>query len=210
MGLAGLWCAAEVSAGQLRLSWDDNSGDETAFVIERRTSPEDLFREVARTGADVNAFDDVTVEAGALYCYRVFAANAAGLSGPSNEACGVARPFSPLPMLKVDLFSSPPGRGMIVTATLTPGALSLAVDAYIVVVLPDGTLISIDDRGAAVSGLAPIASGLVPFPGTFEILRYTFAGGELPGSYRWYAAVTEPGAFSVIGDISTQTFEFAP
>ena len=202
--------AAQNPTGQLRLNWDDNSADEAGFIIERRTSPEDPFLEVARTGADVNSFDDVTVQAGALYCYRVSAFSAASLSSPSNETCASARPFPPLPMLKLDLFSVPPGRGMIVTATLTPGALPIAVDAYIIVVLPDGAVISIgEDRGAALD-LRPMMSGVLSTPSTAEILRYTFMGGEPTGSYRWYGAVTEAGTFTVIGDISAQTFEFAP
>ena len=196
--------------GQLRLNWDDNSSDEAGFIIERRTSPEDQFREVARTGADVNAFDDVTVEAGTRYCYRVFAFSAAGLSSPSDEACASARPFPSLPMLKLDLFSVPPGRGMIVTATVTPGALPIAVDAYIILVSPDGTVVSIGEDGAAVRGLGPMVSGVLSTPSTVEILRYTFMGGEPTGSYRWYGAVTEAGTFTVIGDISARTFKLAP
>lgn len=196
--------------GQLRLSWDDNSADEAGFVIERQSSPEDPFREVARIGADVNAFDDVTVQAGTRYCYRVFAFSTTGLSSPSNEACASARPFSSLPMVKLDLFSVPPGREMILTATVTPGALPIVVDGYIVVALPDGTFVSVGEDGAAVRGLGPMVSGVLSTPRTVEILRYTFGGGEPTGSYTWYGAVTEAGTFNVIGDISAQTFQFAP
>lgn len=202
--------AAQNPTGQLRLNWDDNSADEAGFIIERRTSPEDPFLEVARTGADVNSFDDVAVQAGAWYCYRVFAFSAASLSSSSNETCASARPFPSLPMLTLDLFSVPPGRGMIVTATLTPGALPIAVDAYIVVVLPDGAVISIGEDSGASLDLRPMMSGVLSTPSTAEILRYTFMGGEPTGSYRWYGAVTEAGTFTVIGDISGQTFEFAP
>jgi hypothetical protein len=201
---------AQSPTGQLRLDWDDNSADEAGFIIERRTSPEDPFREVARTGANVNAFDDVTVQAGTSYCYRVVAFSEASLSSPSNEACASARPFASVPVVKLDLFSVPPGRGMILTATLTPGALPIAVDAYIVVVLPDGAVISIGEDRGAVLGLRPMMSGALSTPSTGEILRYTFTGGEPTGSYRWYGAVTEAGTLTVVGDISAQTFEFAP
>ncbi len=202
--------AAEVPAGQLRLSWDDNSADEAGFIIERRSVPEELFQEVARTGAAVNAFDDVTVEAGTPYCYRVLAFNAAGVSSPSNEACGTARLLGLVPRVRLDLFSVPQGREMIVTATLTPGVLPIAVDAYIVVVLPDGTIISIGEGGAPVLGIAPIVSGVPLGPNTLEIVRYTFVGDEPIGSYRWYGAVAEAGTLTLIGDISAQTFEFPP
>ena len=81
------------------------------------------------------------------------------------------------------------------------------MDAYITLVSPDGTVVSIGEDGTPVPGLGPMVSGALSTPSTVEILRYTFMGGEPTGSYRWYGAVTEAGTLTVIGDISVQTFE---
>lgn len=65
-----------------RLSWQDTSDDETAFVIERRRG--ERWQEVAQVAAGVVAYTDTTVSARKVYSYRVVAVNAAGRSAASN------------------------------------------------------------------------------------------------------------------------------
>jgi hypothetical protein len=65
----------------VELTWTDNSGDETAFLIERATSPGEGFVEIATVGANVASFVDSTVVKKTTYSYRVRAA-----AGPARSA----------------------------------------------------------------------------------------------------------------------------
>ena len=77
----------EVIADQLRLSWSDNSTDETGFQIERRTL-NGTYSQIAMVGANVTAYSDSTVTPGTTYCYRVRAFNTEEISTYSEETCG--------------------------------------------------------------------------------------------------------------------------
>jgi len=79
--LSILLLATSLSAAEINLSWQDNSDNETSFVVERAIEPEP-FVEVATVGADVTEFTD-NVEPG-TYQYRVKARNEFGDSGYSN------------------------------------------------------------------------------------------------------------------------------
>ena len=99
-----------------------------------------------------------------------------------------------------------PGQTMTVTARLTPISPSRPVDAYIVVQLPDGSLLSLQMGGGLVPGLVPIARGLVPFEFTGDVAQYVLTGAEPAGAYTWLSALTEPGTLNVIGGIQSTTF----
>jgi len=68
------------------LSWTDNSGDETSFVIERSTSPSDGFVEIVSVPANTTSFSDAGVAKQVTYFYRVRAARGASRSAYSNVA----------------------------------------------------------------------------------------------------------------------------
>jgi hypothetical protein len=102
-----------------------------------------------------------------------------------------------------------PGQTMTVTARLTSIAPSRPVDAYIVVQLPNGFLLSLQMGGGLVPGLVPIASGFVPFQFTGDVAQYVVTGAEPSGEYQWLSALTEPGTLNVIGAIQTTTFTVA-
>jgi S-layer homology domain len=85
--------AIPATAGQVTLSWVDNSSNELGFRVERKTGEAGTLGQVGVVGANTTSFTDVTVDAGNLYCYFVRAYNAAGDSAPSNEACGLAVTF---------------------------------------------------------------------------------------------------------------------
>jgi hypothetical protein len=76
-----------VDAGQLRLSWSDNSMNEDGFSIERSVGTTGAYLELASVGANATAYIDTTVVANTTYCYRVRAVNADGFSLYSNEGC---------------------------------------------------------------------------------------------------------------------------
>jgi hypothetical protein len=78
------------SSTQITLTWSDNSADETAFKIERRTGS-GSYAEVASTGSNVTSYVDASLTASTSYTYRARAVNTVGPSAYSNEASGTTQ-----------------------------------------------------------------------------------------------------------------------
>ena len=78
--------ATAIAAGQINLTWTDNSNNETQFKIERKTGAGGTYAQIAMPGANSTSHSDITVSANTTYYYRVRANNAAGDSPFSNEA----------------------------------------------------------------------------------------------------------------------------
>jgi hypothetical protein len=89
--LALLSWSSESSAGELQLSWADNSTNEDGFKIERKTGTTGTYAQIATVGANVTSYTDAALVAGATYCYQVRAFNSAGNSPYTPEVCGAAR-----------------------------------------------------------------------------------------------------------------------
>jgi hypothetical protein len=69
----------------ISLAWRDNSSNETAFRIERKTGG-GSFVEIRAVAADVTTYLNTALAPETTYAYRVRAYNPAGSSGYSNEA----------------------------------------------------------------------------------------------------------------------------
>lgn len=78
--------ARALSNSAIELSWSDQSDNETGFKIERSTSPNEGFTQIATTAAGVAQFGDGGLSPFTRYYYRVRATNEAGDSGYSNTA----------------------------------------------------------------------------------------------------------------------------
>lgn len=85
--------ATPVSAGQIRLDWQDNSQNETGFKLERRKKNPDgtwtAWTQVAQTGINMNSYGNLGLSSQTTYQYRVRAYSSAGgmfNSAYSNEA----------------------------------------------------------------------------------------------------------------------------
>ncbi|HET8723940.1 MAG TPA: hypothetical protein VFM53_07000 [Anaeromyxobacteraceae bacterium] len=77
--------AAVLIAGpQVRLTWVDNSNNETSFAIERQVNGTP-FSALASVGAGVTTYTSAAVTAGNTYTYRVKAVNASGSSNYSTS-----------------------------------------------------------------------------------------------------------------------------
>ncbi|MDX9854822.1 MAG: fibronectin type III domain-containing protein, partial [Tenuifilaceae bacterium] len=63
------------AAQTITINWQDNDINETGFVIERSLEPSANFSQVGTVEADVTTFDDITVDYGVIYYYRVYAVN---------------------------------------------------------------------------------------------------------------------------------------
>ncbi|MCC2668172.1 MAG: repeat-containing protein, partial [Armatimonadetes bacterium] len=83
--------AAVLSPSRIDLAWEDNSGNETGFEIERKTGS-GSFSVVGAVGAGLAAFSDTSVVEQTTYTYRVRAVNLGGSSAYSNEAGGTTPP----------------------------------------------------------------------------------------------------------------------
>jgi len=67
------------------LCWNDNSINETGFIIERKIGDEEGWSNYASLGADVSQFVDSNITSGYLYSYRVKSAQDETLSNTSNS-----------------------------------------------------------------------------------------------------------------------------
>jgi len=89
--------AVPAFAATATLTWQDNSANETAFDVERKSElcsgTTGTWAVLSTVAANIVTYRDQTVVEGASYCYRVDARNTAGKSGYSNTA-GVTLPFS--------------------------------------------------------------------------------------------------------------------
>lgn len=85
--IAAMLFSLNANAATLTLSWNDNSDNETGFIVERRTG-EGPWVAIHQTAADVETYADAAVDFDTVYTYRVKAYNAAGESGYTNEASG--------------------------------------------------------------------------------------------------------------------------
>jgi hypothetical protein len=66
----GSLSAVAVSRSEIDLTWEDNSGEEVRFEIERSLDAQ-TFKRIATVGANVTAYADTPVRKGTTYHYRV-------------------------------------------------------------------------------------------------------------------------------------------
>jgi probable HAF family extracellular repeat protein len=85
---------AGASASRVSLAWTDNSSNETAFAIWRRSGA-DPFTRIAVVAPDVTTYSDPTVSPATSYTYRVRATNNVGASAWSNEAAATTPALPP-------------------------------------------------------------------------------------------------------------------
>jgi|GEM_PF-1978003 len=72
------------STTSINLEWDDMSGNETGFRIERKMGESGSFVEIAAVAANVTAYSDEGLSSGTTYFYRVLAYNSSYLSNYSD------------------------------------------------------------------------------------------------------------------------------
>jgi hypothetical protein len=77
--------ASALSKTQIKITWGDNSTNETGFKIERSTNGT-TFTQIATVGANVSTYTNTGLAKNKTYWYRVRAYNGAGDSGYSNVA----------------------------------------------------------------------------------------------------------------------------
>jgi hypothetical protein len=86
-----------VSLGQakeLRLNWQDNSNNELAFTIFRKTGGSS-YQQIATVAPNVTTYTDQGLTPGIVWTYEVRATNNGGASNFTNEASGTPLPPAP-------------------------------------------------------------------------------------------------------------------
>lgn len=78
--------ATAVSSSQINLAWQDNSNNESNFVIERKKGATGTYAVIATLPANTTSFQNTGLSRNTTYYYRVKATNASGSSAWSNEA----------------------------------------------------------------------------------------------------------------------------
>lgn len=78
--------ASVVSGSGITLLWNDNSNNETSFIIERYDDSQKKYVTIGTATEDSTTYTDNTAVQGRTYIYRVYAYNGMGRSAsPSNE-----------------------------------------------------------------------------------------------------------------------------
>ncbi len=110
---------------------------------------------------------------------------------------------------EVDDSTLSPGQTMRLTARLRRNRGAAAADAYVVLRMPNGQMLSWTGSNL-VPGLVPIARNFVPTDFVGEILNLRVPGGTPPGYYTWMSALTEAGTMQLISGISERSFTVTP
>jgi fibronectin type 3 domain-containing protein len=83
--LFSLMFASIAYAQEINLTWDDNSDNESSFIIERGTD-NSSFAQIATVDTNINYYTDTNFTLGQTYYYRVKASNEFGDSSYTNTA----------------------------------------------------------------------------------------------------------------------------
>jgi hypothetical protein len=104
------------ASNQAKLTWIDNSNNETGFTVERAstvssgpfTPPVTTFSVISITDADTTTYIDTGIQPSATYTYRVSATNGMG-SSPTTAEISVNTPAAPvsLPSPPANLMATP-------------------------------------------------------------------------------------------------------
>jgi lysophospholipase L1-like esterase len=140
-----------------------------------------------------------------------FHPNRMGAERYAEAVTALVPPDLTLPLrLQVNDGSLAPGDPLTLTVTVTPEAVPPVVDLYVALQLPDQSLWFLQEDGSLTPELRPLLSTWPAMPFRAELFHYTFTGVELPGSYLWLAAFTEPGTGTIVGTIAQAPFTFTP
>lgn len=101
------------------------------------------------------------------------------------------------------------GQTMRVGARLRKDKSRTAADAYLVLQLPGGQLLSWTQAGL-VPGLVPLVRNFVPIDFDGEVLALPIPAGAPPGVYKWLSALTESGTLNLLTSISERPVQIVP
>jgi hypothetical protein len=101
------------------------------------------------------------------------------------------------------------GQTMRLTGRMRKDKTRTAVDAYVVLQLPGGQLLSWTGGGFA-PGLVPLVRNFVPVDIDTQILAFQIPAGAPPGVYKWLSALTQTGTMNLLTGISERHVTITP
>jgi len=84
--------AAVATSAGIDLSWQDNSGNETGFKIERKTGDGGNYQEIGTVGTNIITYSDTGLSGNTTYYYQVRAYSDSSYSSYSNKASATTLP----------------------------------------------------------------------------------------------------------------------
>ncbi|MGD9905030.1 MAG: ice-binding family protein [Vicinamibacterales bacterium] len=102
-----------------------------------------------------------------------------------------------------------PGEVMRLRARLRKDRSNTAVDAYVVLRLPTGQLLSWTG-GGLVAGLVPIARNFVPVDLDLEVAALAIPAGTPPGVYTWLTALSRAGTLDLVTGVAERPVTILP
>jgi Ice-binding-like len=169
---------------------DDNEGDGLPGAShDRRVRPRDrLAVVIVANGRVVEARGLRPIARGNIQFHRPLAA---GLTTDINDV------------------EFGPGNMLDVSVSLSAVPVPTLADAYVVLELPNGQLMSWTGSGL-VPGLVPIARGFMPFPFQGSLAQIVVPRGTPPGRYTWLSALTATGTLNLLTPIAESVFTITP
>ncbi|MCF2489887.1 fibronectin type III domain-containing protein [Dyadobacter sp. CY347] len=124
----GRLSATTISYDQINLEWEDVSGNETGFQLERSTNGT-TFTKIADLGANVKSYQNKDLSSETKYYFRIRAVNAIGPSGYSNVADATTRK-APIPDKPKNLTATPVDYDLVQLkwATLSSNATTVIIE----------------------------------------------------------------------------------
>ncbi len=117
--------ATAVSFQEIKLTWNDNSADETGFRIQRWVGGSARWVGVGTTAANATSFSDTGLEPNTTYHYRVRALKNVVPSAFSNEAMATTPKPLPPTLTRFSPTSGPVGIEVTITGTHFLGATAV-------------------------------------------------------------------------------------
>jgi polygalacturonase len=191
--------ASAQSPFQIRLSWTDNSANESGFMVERSLNGTD-FTQIAQVLANTTNYLNNGLFPGTNYYYRVRAYNSAGNSAYAGVA-GAVTPTTPCPLSVVGWGDD--GEGEIdIPSELTNGVVAIAAGYDLSLALKsDGTVVGWGDYDATppegLTGVTAIAAGF------FHGLALKSDGTVVGWGYSAYGETTPPTGLTGVVAIAT-------
>lgn len=152
----------------IELTWNDNSANETGFIVERSTTSDSGFAVIKTTEQNQESYIDSSLTPETTYYYRIKAFNQSLESGYSNtasETTGNVLSLSPVTSFVREGASSVATIPDPLTVTLLPAPVS---DTFITVTSSDPSSLTIVDDGvtipAGISTAPVIVSGVMQSP----------------------------------------------
>ena len=107
--------ATPASTSQINLIWTDNSDNEDSFRIERAPTAGGNWTQIATVNANITTYQDIGLDCGTVYYYRVRAHNADGDSDYSNTTSATTVPCAPI----LNAISNPDDEGNYTVSWIT-------------------------------------------------------------------------------------------